>query len=203
MNLAILLTFFRILLVPVMVVCFYWPHPWAPWWAMGVFAAACFTDWLDGVIARALNQTSRFGAFLDPLADKLIVSVALVLIVGHQGSAWLAIPAAVIVAREILISGLREWMAELGNRQAVQVGQIGKYKTAVQMISIMLLMILPADMRNPWVWLGTLLLYLSAALTLWSMTLYLKAAWRGRHDTPPVEPKKIEYIQANDLDTPR
>ena len=106
------LTFIRIILIPVFILVFYLPFHWAPWLSAIIFGFAAFTDWLDGFLARSLSQTSKFGAFLDPVADKLFVGIALVLIVGQESGHYLAVPAAIIVGREILISGLREWMAE-------------------------------------------------------------------------------------------
>ncbi|MCK4870944.1 MAG: CDP-diacylglycerol--glycerol-3-phosphate 3-phosphatidyltransferase [Gammaproteobacteria bacterium] len=177
MNVPIIFTLVRIALIPAVVLMFYLSPTWGHIAAAGLFTIAAITDWLDGYLARSLNQTTRFGAFLDPVADKLMITTVLVIIVGEMGVAYLAIPAAVIVGREIIISALREWMAEIGKRTSVKVGQIGKLKTAVQMIAlIMLLLYSPA---HTW-WLklsGIIFLYLAAVLTLWSMIMYLKAAW--------------------------
>lgn len=173
-----LLTYMRILLVPCFVVAFYLPTKNAGVITAGIFCLAGVTDWLDGFLARKLNQTSRFGAFLDPVADKLIVAVALVLLVGAYGTAWMSIPAAIIVSREIAISALREWMADIGKRTSVSVNYVGKLKTFIQIIAIIILLSQPADWDMPLVKVGVLLLYLAAFLTLWSMTNYLRAAWK-------------------------
>ncbi len=176
-NIPNILTILRILLIPVFVVVFYSDAPWAPYVAAAVFGAAALTDWLDGYLARLWNQTSPLGAFLDPVADKLMVAVALVLLVQYDPRTLVALPAMVIVGREITVSALREWMAEVGARAKVAVSMIGKIKTTAQMISIVL-MILRDTVFGPWVYgLGVLLLYVAAVLTLWSMVLYMRAAW--------------------------
>ncbi|HAD08450.1 MAG TPA: CDP-diacylglycerol--glycerol-3-phosphate 3-phosphatidyltransferase [Porticoccaceae bacterium] len=157
---------------------------WAPIvFYPAIFAVAGITDWLDGYLARRLNQTSPLGAFLDPVADKLIVGVALVMLVQVHATAWLAVPAMVIVSREIAVSALREWMAELGQRGRVAVSQLGKIKTVTQMTAITLLLAQKPEfdalgdiMMTPWLWLSYGLLYLATALTLWSMGAYLRAA---------------------------
>ncbi|MFI4938202.1 MAG: CDP-diacylglycerol--glycerol-3-phosphate 3-phosphatidyltransferase [Candidatus Berkiellales bacterium] len=172
-----LITFARIILIPCFVIAFYLPTRHGGIITASIFCLAGATDWLDGFLARKLNQTSRFGAFLDPVADKLIVAVALVLIVGEYASIWMSVPAAVIVSREITISALREWMAEIGQRSNVAVSYIGKCKTFSQIIAIVLLLSQPADWSLPWVKIGVALLYIAAALTLWSMVSYLRAAW--------------------------
>ncbi len=164
-------------MIPCFVVAFYLPIKDAGLITAGIFCLAGITDWLDGFLARLLNQTSRFGAFLDPVADKLIVAVALVLLVGEYGKFWVTIPAAIIVSREIAISALREWMAEIGNRTKVSVSYIGKVKTFIQIISIIILLAYPADWDIIWVKVGIALMYLAAILTLWSMISYLQAAW--------------------------
>lgn len=177
MNIPNLITGMRILLIPCFVIVFYLPIPHAGLVTAGIFCLAGLTDLLDGYLARKLNQTSRFGAFLDPVADKLIVAVALVLLVGEYGSVWITIPALVIVSREITISALREWMAEIGKRTSVSVNYIGKSKTFIQIFSIILLLSQPTDWRLFWVKLGLFCMYIAAALTLWSMMTYLRAAW--------------------------
>ena len=176
MNIPNLLTVLRVLLIPVFILLFYLPFSWSYWAASGVFAVAAFTDWLDGYLARLLKQSTPLGAFLDPVADKLMVSVALVLLVAEHSSLWLTLPAAIIIGREIVISALREWMAELGARAHVAVSQLGKWKTAAQMLALVILLANPPQM-SIWVGLGFALLIISAALTLWSMVVYLKAAW--------------------------
>ncbi|SDZ79978.1 CDP-diacylglycerol--glycerol-3-phosphate 3-phosphatidyltransferase [Microbulbifer marinus] len=177
MTLANQLTLLRVALIPVFVVVFYLPYKWSYIASAVIFAAAAATDWLDGYIARKLNQSTPFGAFLDPVADKLMVATALVLLVGLHKSPWFTIAAAVIIGREIAVSGLREWMAELGKRSSVAVSYIGKIKTTAQIAAIIVL--LAFDVREYPVMeaIGYVLLYVAAALTLWSMVLYLRAAW--------------------------
>jgi CDP-diacylglycerol--glycerol-3-phosphate 3-phosphatidyltransferase len=179
MNIPNILTLLRIILIPVFVGVFYLPWNWANELATIVFTLAILTDWLDGYLARRWNQTSAFGAFLDPVADKLIVAVALVFLVQINPSPWLAIPAAIIIGREITISALREWMAEIGQRAKVAVSMIGKVKTTAQMTA--LLMLLFAGRHHdqlfglPIYEIGFVLLYIAAILTLWSMIVYLRA----------------------------
>ena len=177
MNLPTWLTLARILLIPIFVLVFYLGGRWAHLGATAVFAAAAVTDWLDGYLARRLGQSTRFGAFLDPVADKLMVAVALVLIVQADPDPWLAVAAAVIIGREIVISALREWMAELGKRAAVAVSMVGKVKTTAQMVALLLLLYRAPFLGLPVYEVGVVLLYLAAGLTLWSMLIYLKAAW--------------------------
>lgn len=176
-----LLTWLRILLIPVFVAVYYLPQSWlAVHWvnltAVAIFSTAAVTDWLDGYLARALNQTSAFGAFLDPVADKLMVVAALVVLVklGRVD----AIIAFIIIGREIAISALREWMAEIGQSKSVAVSFVGKLKTTAQMVAILLLLyhdrIGQAIDTHA---LGTWLVYVAAILTLWSMAYYMKMAW--------------------------
>jgi CDP-diacylglycerol--glycerol-3-phosphate 3-phosphatidyltransferase len=168
----------RILLIPVLVVVYCLPIPGSHVVAAVIFAVAGLTDWLDGYLARYLKQGTRFGAFLDPVADKLIVVVALVLVVGEMGWVAVLIPALIIVSREIVISGLREWMAEIGQRAQVAVGGIAKIKTGAQMLALFVLLLYQPG-SPPWIkFSGTVLLYIAAILTIWSMLIYLKAAWR-------------------------
>ncbi|SEK84336.1 CDP-diacylglycerol--glycerol-3-phosphate 3-phosphatidyltransferase [Atopomonas hussainii] len=176
MNIPNILTLLRVALIPVFVVLYYLPFSWSFWAASAVFALASATDWLDGYLARRWGQTTPFGAFLDPVADKLIVAVALVMLVETHANLWLSIPAAVIIGREIVVSALREWMAELGARAQVAVSSLGKWKTAAQMLALVILLANPASF-NPWVIFGYVLLGLAAVLTLWSMLSYLRAAW--------------------------
>jgi len=180
MNLTIpnMLTLFRIAMIPVLVLVFYWPEFENQHVVLAsIFFVASVTDWLDGYLARVLNQQSAFGAFLDPVADKLSVSIALVLIVSAHPGAFVAIPAAVIIGRELTISALREWMANIGQNSEVKVSIIGKFKTAGQLWAIgFMLYEQPIGWFSP-LHFGYLLLYLSAALTLWSMVAYLIAAW--------------------------
>ena len=180
LNLPTALTWLRIVLIPVFVGVYYLPDAWlAPagknWLAMGIFAVAAITDWLDGWLARRLGVTSAFGAFLDPVADKLMVAAALILLVAlGRADAYLAI---IIIGREIAISALREWMAELGAGRSVAVAFLGKLKTGAQMTAIIALLLyeplipgIPTPLR------GTVALWIAVILTLWSMFHYLKKA---------------------------
>jgi len=175
MTFANQLTLLRIILIPLFVVIFYLPVSWAHLACAVIFAVAAITDWLDGYVARKYDQSTAFGAFLDPVADKLMVAISLLLLVSiHHDSAWFVAAAAVIVGREIVISALREWMAELGQRSSVAVSFIGKIKTTLQMIAILVLLM---D-RQEWflMEIGFIALAGAAALTLWSMVIYLRAA---------------------------
>jgi len=176
MNLPNLLTLFRILLIPVFVVVFYLPFDWAHFVAACIFGAASFTDWLDGYLARKLGQTSPFGAFLDPVADKLLVTTSLLLLVGAKDLNYITLPAIIIVGREIVISSLREWMAEVGRRASMTVNYIGKLKTAMQMFALMLLLAFYPE-TSWWGVLGFVLIYMAAILTIWSMVVYIVIAW--------------------------
>ena len=177
MNLPNTLTALRIVLVPVLVIVFYLPYEWTPMACAAIFALAATTDWADGYLARRLSQVSTFGAFLDPVADKLMVAVALVLLLHRDPETWLAIPAAIIISREIVVSALRELMAELGQRATVAVATLGKIKTVSQM-GALLLMLYRHDLGPiPVYWTGAILLYLATVLTIWSMMIYLRAAW--------------------------
>ncbi|ABL99816.1 CDP-diacylglycerol--glycerol-3-phosphate 3-phosphatidyltransferase [Shewanella amazonensis] len=174
-NLPIALTLFRLFLLPVFVVIFYLPYTWTPFAAAFVFWLAAITDALDGYAARKLGQLTRFGAFLDPVADKVMVVTALVLLVADYNSPWMTLPALFMIGREIVISALREWMAEIGKRGAVAVSWIGKYKTAAQMVAIIGLIWKPNTFL---VDLAFGLFYLAAILTFWSMMSYILAAWK-------------------------
>lgn len=175
MNIPNVLTLFRILMIPVFVGVYYLPVEGTHLAAAAIFVLAAVTDWLDGYLARKLNQSTPLGAFLDPVADKLIVAAALVMLVQAYSTLWLTLPAIVIVGREIVISALREWMAELGKRASVAVSMIGKFKTTAQMVAItVLLAFAPGSL---WGLVGLVLLAAAAVLTLWSMFLYLRAAW--------------------------
>ena len=177
MNVPNAFTAARILLVPVLVIVFYLPFAWAPLACAAIFALAALTDWADGFLARRLSQVSTFGAFLDPVADKLMVAVVLVLLVQRDPTPWIALPAAVIICREIVVSALRELMAELGQRAAVAVLAIGKVKTAAQMAALLLMLYRDDLGPVPMYWVGTALLYVATALTIWSMAIYLRIAW--------------------------
>ncbi len=177
LNFPTLLTLLRIALIPFFIVAFYLPMEWGRTAAALLFVLAAVTDWWDGYLARKWDQTSPFGAFLDPVADKLMVAAALVLLVSDMPNLWVAIPAIVIIGREIAISALREWMAEMGNRTNVAVSMIGKIKTTVQMVAILLLLYREPIMELPTAVVGMVLLYVAMLLTLWSMVIYLRAAW--------------------------
>lgn len=168
------LTLLRIVLIPVLVALTYSGFEWRFWAAAAVFLVAAITDWFDGYLARTLNQTSAFGRFLDPVADKLMVAAALVILVQwHSNNALMVISAIIIISREITISALREWMAEIGKRASVAVSYIGKLKTTMQMTAITVLLV-----HEPMFdLLGFPLLIVAAALTIWSMLVYLRAAW--------------------------
>ncbi len=183
LNIPNILTLARIVLIPVFLLVAYWPP------AMGIdatnpdmtrhllltaiFVVAAVTDWFDGYLARTLNQTSAFGRFLDPVADKLMVAAALIVLVQWQPTISMAFAAIVIISREITVSALREWMAELGARTSVAVSTVGKYKTAFQMIAITVFLLNWPPLEI----LAYALLYMAVVLTLWSMIIYLKAAW--------------------------
>lgn len=172
------LTLFRIALIPVLGLAFFLHEPWMNYTAATVFALAAVTDWLDGFLARRLGQASDFGAFLDPVADKLMVAVALVVLVSVHPGPWIAIPAAVIIGREIAVSALREWMSEIGERAHVAVNWLGKFKTAAQMAALFLLLLEQPLFGLPLFAIGLALLWVAAGLTLYSMVVYLQAAWR-------------------------
>lgn len=186
-NLPTSLTLLRVVLIPLLVVVFYLPWSWSYLAAAGIFALAGFTDWADGYLARRLGQETRFGAFLDPVADKLIVVVALVVLLQRQATLAFALPTMIIIGRELLISALREWMAELGQRASVAVSGIGKVKTTLQMVAITGLLVFDRDGSFPALNLVALgLLYGAALLTLWSMAIYLRAAWPEMLRAQPV-----------------
>lgn len=175
MNIPNILTLARIAFIPLLVVLFYLPFSWSMPVAAGLFGLASITDWLDGYLARRWNQSTPFGAFLDPVADKLMVVVALALLIERYDTLVLTLPALVIIGREIVISALREWMAEMGKRGMVAVSWVGKLKTTLQMVSLLILLALPPT--HEFALLGVIVLYTAAILTLWSMIQYLKAAW--------------------------
>ena len=163
-------------------VVFYLPVWWSPLLSALVFAVAAATDWLDGYLARRWQVTTAFGAFLDPVADKLLVAVALVLVVQANPTALMAVFAAVIIGREITISALREWMAGIGARTTVKVAWLGKFKTGAQMVALTLLLYNQPLFGLPTHDIGEVLLGLAVVLTLWSMVLYLRAAWPYMQD---------------------
>jgi len=176
-NIALWLTFARIFAIPVVAILYFLPFRWAHPVTAIIFLLIAITDWLDGYLARYFKQTTKLGAFLDPVADKLLVSLVLIMIVGMRELPYLVLPAAIIVGREIVVSALREWMAELGKRASVAVSYLGKVKTVVQMAALVILLWYNTE---SWVIvkvLGELLLYIAAILTLWSMVIYLRLAW--------------------------
>ncbi|HHF3737247.1 TPA: CDP-diacylglycerol--glycerol-3-phosphate 3-phosphatidyltransferase [Haemophilus influenzae] len=172
-NIPIFLTIFRVILIPFFVIAFYLPIESSPFITTLIFFIAGVTDWLDGYLARKWKQTTRFGAFLDPVADKVMVVVALVLIVEHQHAFWITIPAIIMISREIIISALREWMAELGERSKVAVSWWGKWKTTAQMLALGGLL---WRYNNYMEIAAIILLYIAAILTIWSMIQYLQVA---------------------------
>ena len=171
------------MLIPVLMVVFYVPFKNHLLVAAGIFAFAAITDWFDGYLARRLGQMTAFGAFLDPVADKLMVSIALVLLVERHDTLLFTLAACVIIGREIVISALREWMAELGKRTSVAVSYVGKVKPTFQMIAIVGLLAIDPNTDESWLLaLSYLMLYSAAVLTLWSMFVYLRAAWNVIRD---------------------
>ncbi len=188
LNLAIMLTLFRIAAIPVVVICFYSPIPNARPIAAIIFGIAAVTDFIDGWVARKFGQQSRFGEFLDPVADKLMVSIVLVMLVQAQSGWFEDIIAMIIIGREITVSALREWMATIGERANVKVSMAGKIKTTLQMFGIAFMVyhneIFGIDIYA----LGFALLVAAAGMTIWSMFIYLRAAWPFiMNDTEPSE----------------
>ncbi len=175
MSIPNIITCLRVILIPVIAIIYYLPFDWSNIVAASVFVIAALSDWLDGYLARKWDQHTPFGAFFDPVADKLIVAIALVMMVQAYPSIWMTLSAMVIIGREIVISALREWMAELGKRTSVAVSYVGKLKTTLQMVAITVLLV-----GEPGGWIGNLGLFfliIAAVLTLWSMFIYLRAAW--------------------------
>lgn len=184
-NIPILLTWCRILLIPLLVGVFYLPPEWLTMpeknlAATLIFIVAALTDWFDGYLARKLEQTSAFGAFLDPVADKLMVAVALIVLVDLDRTS--ALVAIIIIGREIAISALREWMAQVGKSGSVAVSMLGKVKTVAQMVSIPMLLYQAPLIAIDMTMVGNWLIYLAALLTLWSMGYYIQRAWEQLKD---------------------
>jgi len=175
MNIPNLLTFLRIILVPALVLVFYLPFKWSYLAASVIFSLAAITDWLDGYLARTLKQTTRFGAFLDPVADKLMVIVALILLIEEYAVWWFTLPSLIIIGRELIVSALREWLAEVGQREQVAVSNLGKWKTTCQMTAIIILLAFPPQLSFFTV-VGFIALILATVLTYWTMQQYFWAA---------------------------
>jgi len=176
LTLPTVLTLGRIALVPLLVLLFYLPYEWSGPAAAVAFALGGITDWLDGYLARRLDQQSSFGAFLDPVADKVMVAVVLVMLVQANPTLWMTLPAMVIIGREIVISALREWMAEIGQRAHVAVNVLGKVKTTAQIAALLLMLYADPIFGVSTFTAGFVLLYVAALLTLYSMIEYLRAA---------------------------
>jgi CDP-diacylglycerol--glycerol-3-phosphate 3-phosphatidyltransferase len=174
-NLPIFLTLLRILAIPLVIVFFYLGYPLA---AATTFGLAGITDWADGYLARKLGQESRFGAFLDPVADKLIVAVVLILVVSQEVNMWITLAACIIIGREIIISALREWMAESGQRSKVAVASLGKIKTVLQIFALIFLLYNQPLFGFPIRETGLILLAVATILTVWSMVQYLQNAFQ-------------------------
>lgn len=175
LNIPTWLTLLRIVMIPFFVLVFYLPFKWAPLCCALIFALAAVTDWFDGFLARHWKQTTRFGAFLDPVADKVMVAMALVLVAEHFHSWWITLPAAIMIAREIIISALREWMAEIGKCSSVSVSWMSKVKTTTQMLALVALLWRPDDIVAAII--GIVALYTATVLTFWSMFQYFYAVW--------------------------
>ena len=172
------ITLFRIVLIPIFIAAFFLPEfSWKHQLLTSLFFVAGISDWFDGYLARRLKQQSAFGAFLDPVADKLMVATAMALLISAHPGALMALPAVVIIGREIAVSALREWMANLGETKKVKVNLIGKFKTFTQLLAIGFLLYAKDIGSFKPLLVGYVLLYLAAILTLWSMLVYLSAAW--------------------------
>jgi CDP-diacylglycerol--glycerol-3-phosphate 3-phosphatidyltransferase len=180
LNIATALTWMRIACIPMVAAVFYSPVPWARPAAGGIFLLAALTDWLDGYVARRLQQTSQFGAFLDPVADKLMVAVALIVLLQADPRWEIAALAAIIIGREIAVSALREWMAGLGARHRVAVSAYGKLKTIMQMTGLCCMLYRDDLFGLPIYLLGLVFLTIAAVLTVWSMLGYIRAAWPSK-----------------------
>ena len=177
MNLPNTLSLTRLAAVPLLVVAYLLPFHWSGPLAAGIFALASFTDLLDGYLARKLGQESLLGAFLDPVADKVLTTTALVLLIGVYGTLWMTLPGVIIIGREVLVSALREWMAEMSRRGIVRVTWLGKVKTGMQMLAIVVLLFAEPRLDAPLTLFGYGLLVVSVVFTLWSLLQYLRAAW--------------------------
>jgi CDP-diacylglycerol--glycerol-3-phosphate 3-phosphatidyltransferase len=185
-NIPNQLTLLRIGMIPVFVVLYYLPWAWSHIASAGIFGLAALTDWVDGYLARKMGLETSFGAFLDPVADKLIVVVALIILLEVHSTIWFALPTLVIIGREVVISALREWMAERGLREEVAVSMLGKVKTWVQMAAIVFLLLAGKEFGG-FAIIGYFGLYVSAGIALWSMVVYLKQAWPEMRGTSSAE----------------
>ena len=175
-NLPNILTLLRIALIPIFIIVYYLPWQWHHVASAAIFALAALTDWVDGFLARKFDQVTPFGAFLDPVADKLIVVAAVVLLLEVHSTPWFALPAIVIIGREIVILALREWMANLGVGDNVAVSMLGKIKTWVQMAAVALLLVAKPE-QELLTQIGFVAIYMAALMTIWSMIQYLRLAW--------------------------
>ncbi|ABF13827.1 CDP-diacylglycerol--glycerol-3-phosphate 3-phosphatidyltransferase [Candidatus Palibaumannia cicadellinicola] len=174
LNIPICLTLCRIVTIPFFVLAFYLPFKWGPLASALIFLMAAITDLFDGFLARYWQQTTRFGAFLDPVADKVMVAVALVLIAEHFHAWWITLPVVTVITREILVSALREWMAKIGKDHSIVVTWISKIKTTVQILALIALLWRPQELV---ILAGIFALYIATIFTLWSMFLYLSNTW--------------------------
>lgn len=172
-NIPIFITLLRIFLIPFLVFAFYLPFNWAPFFCAVLFSTAAITDCFDGYLARRWKQTTYFGAFLDPVADKIMVAMSLVLIAEHFHAWWITLPSSIIIIREIMISALREWMAKTGKHRILAVSKISKIKTIIQMMALFALLWRPDQFIEKC---GIITLYIAAGLTFWSMLKYFQAA---------------------------
>jgi CDP-diacylglycerol--glycerol-3-phosphate 3-phosphatidyltransferase len=197
-NLPNQLTLLRIGMIPVFVILYYLPWGWSHIASAAIFGLAALTDWVDGYLARKMGLETPFGAFLDPVADKLIVIVALIILLEVHSSFWFALPTLVIIGREVVISALREWMAAKGLREEVAVSMLGKVKTWVQMAAIIFLL-LAGKSQGAFSIIGYLGLYASAGIALWSMFVYLKQAWPEMRGDKSIESDSLE-LESDSLD---
>ncbi len=178
LTLPTLLTWFRIALLPLIIIFFFWPEGWGRNLAGWLFFIAALTDWLDGYLARKLGQHSSFGAFLDPVADKLLVVITLVLLVSAHSQLPIILSTIIIIGREIIISALREWMAKIGEDELVAVSKLGKIKTVAQLTALTWMLYKDDLLGLPLYNMGQVCLVLAAVLTLYSMMVYLRSAAR-------------------------
>jgi CDP-diacylglycerol--glycerol-3-phosphate 3-phosphatidyltransferase len=170
-------TLFRIALIPLFVIVFYLPYSWVNVAGAAIFFVACVSDWVDGYLARSMQQESAFGAFLDPVADKLTVVVVIVLVASANPSIYVVLPSIIIIAREITVSALREWMAQIGSSTTVKVSFVGKAKTMAQMWALGFMIYAEPLWGIPNFQIGLAIYYIAAILTIASMVSYLRAAW--------------------------